>query len=246
MDVELVDDPEALARTVVIAGCAPGLSLWARSAERWFPGLRVQCIHANSMVSLAMLERGEVHMAGMHLRDPATGEHNRTFMLGVFGSTPTVLVNLGEWEEGLIIPLGNPKSLRRVSDLAKEGVRIINREHGSGSRLFLDTLLQDASILGQSIAGYIDEADSHQEVARIVAVGGADAGISVEAIAANYGLGFVPLGKVRYDLAMLEAYLDHEPVRQLLSTLQHRWVRRQLSLLGGFDTTFTGEMTKVC
>src|SRR6185437_10825847 len=40
--VRLLDEPENLALSVVIAGCAPTLSLWARSAERWRPGLRVQ------------------------------------------------------------------------------------------------------------------------------------------------------------------------------------------------------------
>jgi putative molybdopterin biosynthesis protein len=130
-------------------------------------------------------------------------------------------------------------------DLAKKGVKIINRERGSGSRLFLDIMLRESSLPITSIEGYGEEAASHQEVGRIVAAGNADAGVSVAAIAANYGLGFVPLGVVRYDLAMLEEHLEHEPVRQLLATLQHRWVRRQLSLLGGFDTRNTGEVTRL-
>src|SRR5207248_2856434 len=67
--VRLLDDPETLARTVVLAGCAPVLSLWARSAERWYPGLRIHWTHANSMGALGSLARGEVHAAGVHLWD---------------------------------------------------------------------------------------------------------------------------------------------------------------------------------
>ena len=47
--------------------------------------------------------------------------------------------------------------------------------------------------------------------------------------------------EVRYDLAVLKEYLGHEPVRQLMATLDHRWVRSQLSVLGGYDTSRTGE-----
>src|ERR1700722_11247809 len=55
LTVGLVDDAKDLARTVVLAGCSPALSLWARSAERWFPGLRVQWISANSTNALLRL-----------------------------------------------------------------------------------------------------------------------------------------------------------------------------------------------
>jgi molybdate-binding protein len=70
-------------------------------------------------------------------------------------------------------------------------------------------------------------------------------GVSTESVALTYGLEFVPLRQVRYDLALLEEYMPQEPVRQLLSTLQHRWVRSQLAMLGGYDTTGTGEVRSV-
>lgn len=241
LSVQCLDDPESLARTVVIAGCAPALSLWARSAERWHPGLRVHWTHANSMEALHSLARGEVHAAGVHLCDPVTGAHNAPFVRQVMAGRPAVLVNLGLWEEGLLVPPGNPKRLRHGSDLAQAEVTIINREVGAGARLLLDTLLQEAGVPPAAVRGYDREVRSHREVARAVQAGEADAGVSTASVASVYGLDFVPLRQVRYDLALLEEYLRQEPVRQLLGTLHHRWVRSQLQVLGGYDTTMAGE-----
>jgi len=243
--VTLLDDPEALARTVVLAGCTPMLSLWARSAERWFPGLRVHWRHANSMEALRSLSRGEVHAAGIHLCDPATGEYNAPFVRQVLPGRASVLVNLGVWNEGFVVPPGNPKGVRCVTDLTRNDVVLINREEGAGSRLLLDTLLAAEKVPAAAVAGYARTVESHQEIALAVAAGQADVGVSTEAVALTYGLGFVPLRQVRYDLALLEEYTHQEPVRQLLSTLQHRWVRSQLSILGGYDTTTTGDITSV-
>ena len=245
MSVGLVDDVKELARTVVIAGCSPVLSLWARSAERWFPGLRVQWISANSTDSLRKLANGEVHAAGVHLHDPLSGEFNGPHARRELGARPAVLVSLGIWEEGMVVQRGNPKELFGIGDISKPGVRLINREPGSGSRILLDSLLDTAGNRRESISGYAEEVTTHQEAARRVAAGQADAAMSTSAVAAAFQLDFVPLARVRYDLALLEAYLEDDPVKQLLSTLQHRWVRQQLSLLGGYDMSLTGEITKV-
>ena len=67
MTVTLLDEPANLLNTVVVAGCSPALSLWARAAERWHPELRVHLTFANSTVALERLVRGEVHIAGLHL-----------------------------------------------------------------------------------------------------------------------------------------------------------------------------------
>ena len=245
LSVRLLDDPDTLARTVVLAGCTPVLSLWARSAERWYPGLRVQWTHANSMAALGSLARGEVHAAGVHLFDPASGEFNAPFVRRAVPGQATVLVNLGVWEEGFLVLPGNPKRLLRASDLAQPGVRLINRETGAGSRLLLDTSLEAEGVAAAAVAGYDQTVRSHQEVAAAVASGKADVGVSTAAVAAVYGVGFIPLREVRYDLALFAETIQHEPVRQLLSTLQHRWVRSQFAVLGGYDTSLTGETTEV-
>ena len=241
----LLDEPESLIRTVLLAGCAPALSLWARSAERWQPGLRAAWLHANSTIALERLARGEVHAAGVHLSALEGGQDNAPYVRQILGGRAVTLVNLGIWEEGLIVQAGNPKRLQTGADLAQSGVHLVNREIGAGSRLLLDGLLQSEHIDTQAVQGYENAVSSHQEVARAILAGRADVGVSAGSVAAAYGLGFVPMRQVRYDLAFLRETLDFAPVQQLLGTLRHRWILSQLRTLGGYDTTHAGEMVEV-
>jgi molybdate-binding protein/DNA-binding XRE family transcriptional regulator len=244
MAVRLLDDPESLSRTAVVAGCTPVLSLWARSAERWHPGLRVLWTHANSMAALYSLARGEVHAAGLHLCDPATGEYNMPYVRQVLGDRPVTLVSLGVWEEGLIVAPANPRRIREAADLAREDVLLVNREEGAGARLLLESFLRQEGVAPEAVRGFAHEVHSHQDVARAVLSGQADVGVSTAAVASVYGLAFIPIRQVRYDLALLTEYMAQEPVRQLLGTLHHRWVRSQLQVLGGYDTARTGEVVE--
>ena len=240
--VELLEDPAALERTVLLAGCTPALSLWSRAAERWHPGLRVHWTFANSREALRRLARGEVHAAGLHLWDAEREEFNAPFVREALGGQPALLVNLGVWEEGLALPPGNPRRLRQVEDLARPDVEIVNREEGAGARLLLEQSLEEAGVPSHAVRGYRRSVPGHLEVAREVAAGRADAGVTTSAVAAAFGLAFLPLRAVRYDLALRREALNEEPVRQLLASLDHRWMRSQLQVLVGYDTSRTGEV----
>lgn len=240
--VRLLDEPDSLERTVALAGCTPVLSLWARAAERWNPGLRVHWTFANSTRALERLARGEVHAAGLHLYDADSGEYNTPYVRRALAGRDVLLFNLGVWEEGLVVTSAMRDRIRSVADLAEPGVRIVNREVGAGARLVLEEALQAAGIPPTAVAGFDALARGHLEVARAVAEGHAHAGVTTTCVARAFGLPFIPLKQVRYDLAVLQEYVSHAPVRQLFSTLEHRWVRSQLSVLGGYDTSRTGEV----
>ncbi|WP_298918706.1 substrate-binding domain-containing protein [uncultured Nostoc sp.] len=240
--VRLLDDIDKLENTVVIAGCTPMISLWARAAERWHPQLRVHHIFANSMTALRSLCRGEIHIAGMHLYDPETGEHNIPFVREALAGRSAVLITLGVWEEGLLVPPGNPKGIKTVSDLVELGITIVNRELGCGSRMLLERKLQEEHILLHTVKGFDHIVYNHQDIALSVVSGIADAGVSTASVAAAFGLGFIPLHRSRYDLVILKEYLEEIPVQQLLSTLGHRLVQSQLEVLGGYDISNIGEV----
>ncbi len=243
--VKVLDDLSKLHDTVVLAGCTPALSLWARAAERWHPGLHVHWRLDNSMSALHRLCRGEVHLAGMHLYDPVTQEHNVPFVRAALQDTAAVLINLGIWEEGLLTPAGNPLKLKTVEDLTLPGVTIVNREEGAGSRQLLERSLQEAGIHHQAVQGFDQIVPGHLEVAHAIAAGKASSGISTASVAAAFGLGFIPLHRSRYDLVVLKSYLEEPPIQQLLSTLGHRRVLSQLQALGGYDTSQTGEVIAI-
>ena len=108
--------------------------------------------------------------------------------------------------------------------------------------MLLERKLQEANIPETAIDGFDRLVLNYQEVAKAILSGEADAGISTAAIAAIFGLGFIPLHRSRYDLVVLKPYLEEAPVQQLLSTLGHRKVLLQLQTLGGYDTSQTGEV----
>ena len=243
VSLRLLDDNlEALHNTVVIAGCAPVIALWARATERWHPQLRVHFTFANSISALQSLCAGKAHIAGMHLYDPQTGEHNVPFAREVLAGREAVFITLGLWEEGLLVPSGNPKSFKTLSDIVEAQATIVNREVGAGSRMLLEQKLQQEQIPFQALKGFEQIVTSHQDVAQAIALGLVDAGISTASVAATFGLGFVPLHQSRYDLVILKQYLEEAPIQQLLSTLGHRMVHSQLEVLGGYDISKIGEV----
>ncbi|WP_442941201.1 substrate-binding domain-containing protein [Nostoc sp.] len=240
--VRLLDDIGKLHNTVVIAGCTPVLSLLARATERWHPQLRIDYHFAHSTAALRSLCRGEVHIAGMHLYDPQTGEHNIPFVREALTGKSAVLITLGVWEEGLLVPPGNPMGVKTVSDLVEFGATIVTHEVGSGSRMLLERKLQEEGVPFQTVKGFDHIVHNHQDVALSIVSGIADAGISTASIANAFGLGFIPLHRARYDLVIIKEYLEEEPVKQFLSILGHQLVRSQLEILGGYDISNIGEV----
>ncbi|MEH1769379.1 MAG: substrate-binding domain-containing protein [Nostoc sp.] len=240
--VRLLDDIDKLHNTVVIAGCTPVLSLLARATERWHPQLRIHYRFAHSKAALRSLCQGEVHIAGMHLYDPKTREHNIPFVREALTGKSAVLITLGVWEEGLLVPPGNPRGIKTVSDLVEFGATIVTHEAGSGGQMLLERKLQEEGVPFPTVKGFTQIVHSHQDVALSVVSGIADAGISTASIAAAFGLGFIPLHSARYDLVIIKEYLEEEPVKQFLSILGHQLVRSQLEILGGYDTSKIGEV----
>ncbi|MEH2131010.1 MAG: substrate-binding domain-containing protein [Nostoc sp.] len=240
--VRLLDDIDKLHNTVVIAGCTPVLSLLARATERWHPQLRIHYRFAHSKAALRSLCKGEVHIAGMHLYDPKTREHNIPFVREALRGKSAVLITLGVWEEGLLVPPGNPRGIKTVSDLVEFGATIVTHEAGSGGQMLLERKLQEEGVPFPTVKGFTHIVHSHQDVALSVVSGMADAGISTASIAAAFGLGFIPLHSARYDLVIIKEYLEEEPVKQFLSILGHQLVRSQLEILGGYDTSKIGEV----
>jgi molybdate-binding protein len=149
-------------------------------------------------------------------------------------------VNYSSWEQGIVVGPGNPKGVRTLEDLARGDITIVNRDVGSGSRRLLDAALRGARISGAGIAGYDREVETHMAVARAVQAGIADAGIALRAVASIFGLDFIPLGEVRFDLVIPAEHLDHPTVKMMLDTLQDKRLQADLAALPGYETTRTG------
>jgi molybdate-binding protein/DNA-binding XRE family transcriptional regulator len=241
---QTLDDPANLERQIAVAGCDPALFVIADRLMRGTDPLPVVVWSMGSTDALSELAKETVHVAGVHLRDPS-GDFNLPFLQKHFGRKRMTVVTLAFWQMGLTVAPGNRKSIRSVEDLARKGVRIVNRERGSGARQLLDRRLAEAGLSGRELSGYDTVLRLHTEVGRRVLEGTADAGVTPLAVARLLGLDFIPLETERYDLVMPKELADEHPsVQRLLEALSTRAVRRELDALGGYDTTHTGELVE--
>jgi molybdate-binding protein/DNA-binding XRE family transcriptional regulator len=240
--VELFRDREAVNRNIVVGGCDPAMFLMAEHLKKNTQDNVVPCLMGSS-IAIAALRRGEVHVAGVHLADERSGNWNLPYLQRNLKELDCMVVTFAHWQEGLIVRQGNPKKILRVADLARPGLKFVNRESGSGARRLFDKELENAGISTTKIRGYDDEVYSHLEVSARVKAGLAHAGIGVQAAAAICALDFVPLQRERYDLVVPRIYYDMMPgLRRLLDAMVSKPFRDELAGLGGYDTSEIGKV----
>jgi molybdate transport repressor ModE-like protein len=175
--------------------------------------------YRGSAEALAALRRGACDFAGFHVTDGALGEAASQRYAGLLGPMHRV-VRIAMRVQGLIVPRGNPRAISSVADLTAPGLRFINRQRDSGTRILLDEMLRVAGVDASRVAGYENEEHTHAAVAAHVAGGLADAGLGIEAAATQADLGFVPLATERYFLAAHKDTLERPEGKLLLGLLR--------------------------
>ncbi|EGW38212.1 helix-turn-helix transcriptional regulator [Desulfosporosinus sp. OT] len=195
-----------------------------------------------SMDGLIALYRQEADVSGVHLWDNVSKDYNISYVQHVIPDESACIINLVQREQGFIVAPANPLHLHAWEDITKEGVRFINRQKGSGTRLRLDAYLQAENISHQQILGYTNEETTHSGVACLVANGQADVGIGVKAAAQRLGLGFVPLFQERYDLVCLGQTAKTPAWQQLVGILRSPGFIQAINQQDGYDTSLTGKI----
>jgi putative molybdopterin biosynthesis protein len=240
---ELLRPRRAIRDTVVIVGSHDNaLDLLADELRVQNSRLSLSSSHVGSLGGLMALKRGLCHMAGTHLLEESDGSYNLSYIRKYLPDTPVKLVHLAMREQGLILPKGNPKGIRGLEDLAREDVRLINRQGGSGTRILLDFRLKHLNIAPERITGYHNEEFTHMAVAVAVLSGAADAGMGIQAAANALGLDFIPIVTEQYDLAISAHAYDGEAIRAVLSVIASRGFKERVLALGGYQIERTGEV----
>ncbi len=198
--------------------------------------------HVGSMGGIMAIRRGEAHAAGCHLLDTATGEYNKSFLKKYFPRGGVRLVRCVGRQQGLMLPAGNPQNIQKFSDIAKPGLRYVNRQKGSGTRILMDYLCTREKIDPSAIYGYDREELTHTSVAAQIASGSADAGMGIYSAARLYGLDFIPICIEEYDLLIPETSWNTPMVQQMLATLKSEAFRKKLLAMGGYTAENPGEI----
>lgn len=207
-------------------------------------GASLQLSFSGSLHGLMTLAEGGAELAGSHLLEVESGIYNEPYLRKLFPGQKMVAVRLAERRIGLITAAGNPLGLSALGDLSQPGLHFVNRQPGSGTRVWVDSQLKQVGVDGTAVAGYAHEAETHSEVARVIAEGWADCGVGLQSAASVFGLGFVPLVEEPYDL-VTTAELAGQPILQaLFAWLANPANRAQLTHLQGYNFARSGQVSR--
>jgi len=235
--------PEAPGATLRFVGSHdPSIALIAARFADLAPGHTLRITFAGSLGGLIALAEYEADLAGCHLWDAETDTYNVPFVRRFLPGRRVALLAVAQRRLGLIVPPGNPAGLADLADLARPGLRFINRQSGAGTRVWLDAQLHELGIDAGAIEGYERAVSTHSEVARAVAQRDADSGLGVETVALAYGLDFVPLTTERYDLVIPAPVWDSAPVQALVGWFESGEASTAIAALGGYDAGSTGQV----
>lgn len=230
-------------RSVVITGQDLSLDLLAKHMEKSVPGIRPLRSYVGSLDSLVSMYRGESDIVSTHLLDGDTGEYNLPYVRWLLTGRSYLVVNLLVRRAGLYVRQGNPLGIADWSDLGRPGLRLANREIGSGARVLLDEQLRLHGIRPESLIGYGNEETNHIGVAGKVASGEADVGVGSEKAAAIVGqVDFLPLIRERYDLVFLKTPDNREWIESVLGILRSPAFLSELGAISGYDLSMTGQV----
>ena len=172
----------------------PLLELLVESLRDKRQAIEAACI--GSGLSVAMLSLGEADIACIHLFDPETKTYNKPYLERYWVYDPVLL---GGYKRQLVFIYR--KELKYTSweeivlDILSGKLRLANRNRGSGTRIYLDYILEEIAkkynIRDKKIIGYSREYWTHSEVAREVALGRADTGLVLRSVAEKYGLPWI-------------------------------------------------------
>jgi len=217
--------------TVVVAGCDPALPLLETPLALLDPPLAFAWWPCGSGEALRLAAAGLVHAAGVHRAGP------RDDVADIPGGAE--VVGFASWREGLVVRPG--AGVRGLDEVARQGLRLVNREPGAQARTLLDRERLRLGLEPSQLPGYDSLAAGHLQVAAAIVGGLADAGVSSEPAALAYGLDFIPLAEERFDLVLPAKHAASREVQGLLKVLTSPWLLAQLASLPGYDAARCGE-----
>ncbi len=217
-----------------------GFAVAALVAQLQAQGMVVDVKYRGSTEAVAALARGECELAGFHLPvgefEPAAAAKYRAWL----NPKQHALIHLAYRMQGLFVPKGNPKQITGLADLVRPGVRFVNRQQGSGTRVLLELLLASQGIERSAIAGYESAEFTHAAVAAYVASAMADVSFGVETAARRFDLDFIPIIGEQYFLACEKKALATPMLGAAQEAMASDGFKAALATLPGYDGALCG------
>ncbi|POR52029.1 helix-turn-helix transcriptional regulator [Bosea psychrotolerans] len=196
-----------------------------------------------SQAGLDRLTRGEVAIAAIHLHaTPDDDAANLAAIRAEPGLFDAVVIGFARREQGLLTAPGNPLGLAGIASAVERRARFARRQQGAGAQLLLTSLMaRDGVPDGRMVmAGGV--CATGQDLALAIRTGRADCGIASRAVAAAFGLDFLPLVWEHVDLVMRRRTYFEPATQTLLAWMRGPDMAARARELGGYDLAQSGEV----
>ena len=196
-----------------------------------------------SYTALVNLYAGDADAAVVHLYDQATNSCNVPYVRNLAPGASVVVFRLYGREQGLVVKRGNPLNLASWGSLLREGVRLANREKGSGARVLLDEKLRAMDARSEQIDGYDTHFPVGDAAIKRVAAGLADVAIGTEReVRGVPGVQFVALQPEWVDLVVSKTPKSRPVIKRLKTVLESRRLQSDIASLAPCDTSKLGSI----
>jgi excisionase family DNA binding protein len=204
-------------------------------------------ISEGSARGLERLQRDEVMAVAVHFHSlevdgSLASDANARALRDAPDLHDAVLVAFVRREQGLVLPQGNPKRLRGLSDVLSLGASMAMRQQGTGAQMLLDVLLKRAGATTRDLRRVETPSLTGPDLAEVIRAGQADCGVATRATARSAGLDFVPLIWENFDLAMRQRSYFRPAMQALVRFLSERRLRQRADELTGYDPSPAGQI----
>lgn len=189
------------------------------------------------------LQRGEVIATALHFHGSGPdNDANVAAVRAMPGLYDAVLVGIVRREQGLLVPLGNPRQLSSLADLLASSAVIAVRQPGAGAQLLLESLLARAGASLKDLRRREPPCLTGPDLAAAIRNGSADCGIATRAAAKAAGLDFVPLTWENFDLLTRQRSYFRPAMQALIRFLADKRTLQRAGELTGYDTGPAGQI----
>ena len=220
----------------------PILDMLQTFMRKSYPEFYIFSANTGSTDGLKALNMGYTDIAWSHLFDPKSGEYNIPFLPIHLPNVKPVVVNLFGRDLGFVVAPKNPFRIHGFQDLTEKGVRLINRQKGSGTRVLLDHHLKKLQISASKINGYGKEVYTHFEVGLSILSKEADVGIATIAVSKLLGLPFIPITQESFDMILDQSTFFEKGIQAFIEILNSQEFRNRVERLGSYDFKNSGKV----
>ncbi|WP_017753529.1 helix-turn-helix transcriptional regulator [Calidifontibacillus oryziterrae] len=214
----------------------------ANAMRESYSNLQFFTAYIGSMDGLMNLYFGKADIAGCHLLDEQSGKYNEPFVSRIFPGEPMKIIHFVNRNIGWIVSKGNPQKLSSWDDIARPGLKFVNRQKGAGTRILFDYHIRKRNLSIDNIFGYDEIEHTHFGAASKVARGLVDVALGSESAAKALGLDFILLTKESYDFVMKPAFYESAQGQAFISVLKSPHLQSKILSLGGYDLNRIGEL----